>query len=129
MTAIVELRDMSDKQVNELLENAREEMFNLRFQLASARLEDVSRLKKVRREIARLETVLRMRRLAVEEALKQTEVADAVSDQEWSAEAAFSYLESAYRVTFIDENDDELIATFVNLNEKKARGRKSRRSA
>ena len=45
MASIVELRDMSDKDILKSLENAREEMFNLRFQNASARLEDVSRIK------------------------------------------------------------------------------------
>ena len=45
---------MSDK-LEEMLENAREEMFNLRFRNASAQLEDYSRLKAVRREIAQIE--------------------------------------------------------------------------
>ncbi len=128
MSAIVELREMSDKQINELLENSREEMFNLRFQLASARLEDISRIKKVRREIARLETVLRMRDLAIETALKKDEVVSALTDQEWFAEASFSYLESAYAVTFSNENGDELVSTSVDLNKKQDKGRKARRS-
>ena len=51
MASIVELRDTSEDELEEMLENAREELFNLRFQHASARLEDFSRLRKVRREI------------------------------------------------------------------------------
>jgi large subunit ribosomal protein L29 len=66
MASIVELRDMSDEKLEELLDNAREEMFNLRFQHASARLDDLSQLKRVRRDIAQLETVLHQRDLAVE---------------------------------------------------------------
>ena len=37
MLNIVELREMSDDRLEEMVENAREEMFNLRFQKASAR--------------------------------------------------------------------------------------------
>ncbi len=40
---------------------SREEMFNLRFQQATAQLENHSRVKIVRREIAQIETVLHMR--------------------------------------------------------------------
>ncbi len=46
MASIVELRDLSDEKLEEKLENAREEMFNLRFQHASARLDDLSQLKR-----------------------------------------------------------------------------------
>ncbi|UCG25928.1 MAG: 50S ribosomal protein L29, partial [Chloroflexota bacterium] len=108
MASIVELRDMSDDQIEELLENAREEIFNLRFQHASARLEDVMRVRHVRREVAQLETVLRMRQLAIEEAAQALEVVKAIDGQEWSAEAYFDYEESRWLVSFVDENDDEL---------------------
>jgi len=70
MASIVELRDMSDKDILKSLENAREEMFNLRFQNAAARLEDVSRIKTVRRSIAQYETVLHMRQVSIQEAAK-----------------------------------------------------------
>ena len=58
MLNIVELREMSDDRLEEMMENAREELFNLRFQKASARLENYARLKQVRRELAQLQTVL-----------------------------------------------------------------------
>lgn len=58
MTSIVELREMSTDKLEEALENAREEMYNLRFQRATGRLENYSQLKKTRQEIARLATVL-----------------------------------------------------------------------
>lgn len=129
MASIVELRDMSDDQIEDALENAREEMFNLRFQNASARLEDVSRIRTVRREIAQFETVLRMRQIAIEEAAKQQEVAEAISGKEWLAEAQFSYEDSMWVVSFEDDDGDELAETRVNLNKKKSRGRRARQTA
>ncbi len=128
MASIVELRDESDEKLEEMLENSREEMFNLRFQHAAARLDDLSQLKRVRREIAQLETVLNQRDLAVKAALTKPDVLAAVSGQEdWSAEVHFSYEESAWEVTFLDEDDNELVATMVDLNKKIARGRRARR--
>ena len=83
MANIVELREMSDAKLEEMLENSREEMFNLRFQKASARLENHARLKTVRREIAQLETVLNMRQLAIETAVASDDLAAALSGKEW----------------------------------------------
>ncbi len=129
MANIVELREMSDDKLEEMLENAREEMFNLRFQNASARLEDYSRLKQVRREIAQLETVMRMRSLAEEAAAALPEVASALAGQNWRANARFSYEDSAWRVEFVDEDGNELASAMVNLNKKHPVGRKGRRQA
>jgi len=127
MANIVELREMTDDELEEMLENDREEIFNLRFQLASARLEDVSRIRTVRREIAQLETVLRMRELAVDTALDQPQVQEVVEGKDWDAEAHFVYEDSAWRVDFTDENDDELITTSVDLNSKRTKSRRARR--
>ena len=127
MANIVELRDMSDEKLEEMLENAREEMFNLRFQHASARLSDMSRIRKVRREIAQLETTLHLRDLAIAEAAKQPQVAEAIEGETWNAEAHFSYEDSAWQVAFFDENDDDLVTTLVDLNKKKSKGRRSRK--
>ena len=128
MASIVELRDESDEKLEEMLENSREEIFNLRFQHAAARLDDLSQLKRVRREIAQLETVLNQRDLAVKAAMTKPDVLAAVAGQEdWSAEVHFSYEESAWEVTFLDEDDNELVATKVDLNKKIARGRRARR--
>jgi large subunit ribosomal protein L29 len=118
MATIVELREMSGDKLAELLENAREEMFNLRFQKASARLENTARLRQVRREIARIETVLRMRQLAKEIALEQPMIANALADKKWTATARFNYEDSVWRVEFIDENRNELAMALVNLNKK-----------
>ena len=127
MASIVELRETSEEELEEMLENAREELFNLRFQHASARLEDFSRLRKVRREIAQLETVLHMRDLAIEEAAQQPAVAELLEGKDWYAEAHFDYEESAWTVEFNDDNDDELASAMVNLNVKKNKGRRARR--
>jgi large subunit ribosomal protein L29 len=56
-----EARAMSVEDVREALETARENLFNLRFQWASGQLRDHNALKAARKDIARLETVLRER--------------------------------------------------------------------
>jgi large subunit ribosomal protein L29 len=56
-----EVRAMSTDQIREELETARENLFNLRFQWATAQLRDHNLLKAARRDIARLETILRAR--------------------------------------------------------------------
>ena len=126
MTEIVELREMSDEKLEEMLEDAREEAFNLRFQKATAQLENTARIRLVRREIARLETVLRMRRLAVETAVSEPEIAEALAGKEWEAIARYVYEDSAWLVEFVDEDGDELLSAWVNLNKKRPRGRKAR---
>ncbi len=126
MANIVELREMSGDKLHELLENAREEMFNLRFQNASARLDDYSRLKAVRKEIAQLETVLNMRQLAKGAAASDREIAAALAGKTWQATARFNYEESAWRVIFSDEDGSELASALVNLNQVRPSSRKGR---
>jgi large subunit ribosomal protein L29 len=128
MAAIVELREMSDEKLEELLENAREEMFNLRFRHASSRLDDISQLRRIRREIAQYETVLKMRELAVNTAVRQPEIAAALKGKEWYGEARFDYRDSAWKVEILDQGNDKGIATAtVDLNQKKAGGSRRKR--
>ena len=123
MAAIVELREMSDEKIEELLENAREEMFNLRFRHASSRLDDFSQLRRVRREIAQYETVLQMRQLAIDTAVQQPEIASALKNRDWYAQAHFEYEDSAWNVEFLDSDSDKEIASAkVDLNKKKSSG-------
>jgi large subunit ribosomal protein L29 len=61
-----ELRDLTDEQLLDRVEEAKEELFNLRFQLATGQLDNPSRIKKVRHEIARIATVMRERELEAE---------------------------------------------------------------
>ena len=56
-----ELRELTDDQLLERAESAKEELFNLRFQLATGQLDDSSSIKKIRHEIARIATVMRQR--------------------------------------------------------------------
>ncbi len=51
------------------LSDAKRELFNLRFQLATGQLENTARLGEVRRDIARLKTEIRAREIAAAEAL------------------------------------------------------------
>jgi large subunit ribosomal protein L29 len=127
MANIVELREMSNDKLQELLENAREEMFNLRFQNASARLEDYSRLQHVRREIARLESLLHMRSLAKDSAVAMPEITAALAGRKWRANARFSYEDSVWLVEFVDEDGSELASAMVNLNRKRAAKGSARR--
>ncbi len=129
MASIVQLRQRSDVEIEKMLENAREEMFNLRFQNASARLSDVSRLRAVGREIAQFETVLHMRQLAIARAKEQPKVAETLKGKEWSAKAHFSYEDSAWEVTFLDEKDSEITTVMVDLNKKQPKGRRARQAA
>jgi large subunit ribosomal protein L29 len=59
--AAAELRDLTDDQLVERAESAKEELFNLRFKLATGQIDISSAIKKVRHEIARIATVIRQR--------------------------------------------------------------------
>jgi len=61
-----ELRDLTDEQLLERAESAKEELFNLRFQLATGQLDNPSMIKKVRHEIARIATVMREREIEMD---------------------------------------------------------------
>jgi large subunit ribosomal protein L29 len=61
-----ELRDLTDEQLLERVESAKEELFNLRFQLATGQLDNPSMIRKVRHEIARIATVMREREIEME---------------------------------------------------------------
>lgn len=55
----VDVRAMSDDQLNDELLKLKKEQFNLRFQQATGQLEKTSRVKTVRRDIARVKTIMR----------------------------------------------------------------------
>jgi|DewCreStandDraft_5_1066085.scaffolds.fasta_scaffold01235_31 large subunit ribosomal protein L29 len=72
-----EIREMTTAEIQNKLEEARQELFNLRFQRAAGQLKDTSRLTAVKRDIARYLTVLRERRLLEEwEAAMARQAAD-----------------------------------------------------
>lgn len=57
MSKATELREMSDEQLSFALKEARDELFRLRFQAATEKLDAPSNLRKLRREIARIKTL------------------------------------------------------------------------
>ena len=63
--AAAELRELSDEELVERLRESKEELFNLRFQMATGQLDNNRRLRTVRREIARIYTVMRERELGL----------------------------------------------------------------
>lgn len=58
-----EIRELTDAEAQAKLRDFRQEMFNLRLQQQTARLERPSRIHEVRKDIARIETVLKERQL------------------------------------------------------------------
>lgn len=68
MAKAKELREMSDDQLDFSLKEACENLFKLKFQASTEKLDAPSNLRKTRREIARLRTVLRERTAAREAA-------------------------------------------------------------
>jgi large subunit ribosomal protein L29 len=60
-----ELRELSDDELLTRLREAKEELFNLRFQVATGQLDNNRRLQTVRRDIARIYTVMRERELGI----------------------------------------------------------------
>ena len=52
-----EIRDLSEKEQQEKLTDLGQVIFNLRFQLATGKIENPSRLKSLRRDIARIKTI------------------------------------------------------------------------
>ncbi|HED23578.1 MAG TPA: 50S ribosomal protein L29 [Firmicutes bacterium] len=61
---IKEVRELNEQELENRVKELKEELFNLRFQQATGQLENVMRIKEVRRSIARVKTVLRERALS-----------------------------------------------------------------
>ena len=61
-----EIREMTEEEILNALEDQQEALFNLRFQKASGQLEDTNTPRRTRRDIARLKTILRQKQLAKE---------------------------------------------------------------
>ncbi len=58
-----EIRALSDEELAQRLDELQQELFNLRFQLTTRQLENYMRLEAVRRDIARVRTIMREREL------------------------------------------------------------------
>ena len=59
-----EFRELTDAELNDRLSAAKEELFNLRFQAATGQMEKTHRVGEVRKDIARISTLLREKRSA-----------------------------------------------------------------
>ena len=59
-----EIRNLTDEEIKTKLEEAHEELFNLRFQYSVGQVKDPNRVTALKRDIARMKTILRERELA-----------------------------------------------------------------
>jgi len=64
---IEKIRELTDVEIQGELKKMKNELFNLRFQHVTGQLENSNRMKDVKREIARIKTVIRENELAKEE--------------------------------------------------------------
>ncbi len=63
-----ELRGMTVEELEARLAEAKQELFNLRFQLVTGQLDNVARIRHVRKDVARMNTILRDQEIAAAEA-------------------------------------------------------------
>jgi large subunit ribosomal protein L29 len=82
------LDTLDNERLAEELRKAKEELFNLRFQSATGQLENHGRLRAVKRDIARIYTVLRERELGIRPAVAPAPVAEAAPAKKKAAKKA-----------------------------------------
>ena len=63
-----DIRELSDEELAQKLEDGRAELFNLRFQMATSQLDNTARVSVVKRDIARIQTEMRARQIAADNA-------------------------------------------------------------
>ncbi len=68
-----DIRDLSDEELDKKMDEAKEELFNLRFQLATGQLDNFMSIKESRRLIARLQTIRREREIEGTKAEKNSD--------------------------------------------------------
>jgi large subunit ribosomal protein L29 len=86
-----ELRELPDDELYVRIEGAKEELFNLRFQLATGQLDNTARLKELRHDVARLATVLREREIELELdaiAVAEANAREAADDEQGEEDAS-----------------------------------------
>ena len=81
--SIENLAEKSDEEIEGFVKKSKEELFNLRFQSATGQLDNSSRLKAVKHDIARMYTVLRERELGI---TSPVEAEDSTADDESAKE-------------------------------------------
>ena len=67
-----EVRALADSELENRLGEAKQELFNLRFQLVTGQLDNTARIGQIKKQVARIETVLREREIAAAEAQEQS---------------------------------------------------------
>ena len=82
------LDGLDNARLAEELKRSKEELFNLRFQSATGQLDNHGRLKTVKRDIARIYTILRERELGIREDVAPAEEAPAATTKKKKAEEA-----------------------------------------
>jgi len=60
-----ELRNLTTAEIEQNIKELKEELFNLRFQLATGQLENTARIREVRKTIARMKTIIREREIGI----------------------------------------------------------------
>ncbi|MBM7716939.1 50S ribosomal protein L29 [Siminovitchia sp. FSL H7-0308] len=60
-----EIRELTTAEIEQNIKSLKEELFNLRFQLATGQLENTARIREVRKDIARMKTIVREREIGV----------------------------------------------------------------
>ena len=81
-----ELRELPDEELLVRVEGAKEELFNLRFQLATGQLDNPSRLREVRHDMARIATILREREIETELEALMAHEEEEQEEREWEQE-------------------------------------------
>ena len=62
---VKEIREMSVDELRKALDDSKDELFKLKFQLATGQLDNPMRIKEVKRDIARVKTIMRQRELGI----------------------------------------------------------------
>lgn len=60
-----EIRELTTAEIEQNVKDLKEELFNLRFQLATGQLENTARIREVKKSIARMKTIVRQRELGI----------------------------------------------------------------
>ncbi|WP_436868341.1 50S ribosomal protein L29 [Mammaliicoccus sciuri] len=63
-----DIRNLTTTEIKKEIKEAKEQLFNLRFQLATGQLEETANIRKVKKTIARLKTIVREREIEEEKA-------------------------------------------------------------
>src|SRR5262245_26401148 len=116
-TSAALLRTSTEEDLERQLREAKEELFNLRFQAATGQLESHGRLRTVRREIARIYTVLRERELGIigfiepEESVEDEAPAEEAKPKKRSTKKSAAKKSKATDADATDEATDEAETT------------------